>query len=116
MAKIPTFPSKDEQIPMLDDKSVNACLNLPSEHIKLLIANPRQSSSIPDRTGNQLVKLEQGEKWRTNPFFQQPMWTVNNVDYWDGDWVYIEYQNHQMNFLIESFQSTIYKKLSTIFT
>ncbi|KAL0082824.1 hypothetical protein J3Q64DRAFT_1850057 [Phycomyces blakesleeanus] len=43
-----------------------------------------KGGNFPDRTPNQSVYLQQGEKWRTNSYFQQPMFTHNNVDFWSA--------------------------------
>ncbi|KAI8331744.1 hypothetical protein BC941DRAFT_517418 [Chlamydoabsidia padenii] len=44
----------------------NYHINLPFNYLKLLVANPlrcRRISALPDTTPNQLVSLQQGQKW-----------------------------------------------------
>ncbi|KAI7891994.1 uncharacterized protein EV154DRAFT_587311 [Mucor mucedo] len=50
-------------------------------------------------------RLEQGEKWRSHEYFQQPMWTVHSIDYWNGDWVRLSNTLPDMNYLVKSFHS-----------
>ncbi|KAL0084760.1 hypothetical protein F4703DRAFT_1794121 [Phycomyces blakesleeanus] len=95
-------------VTLSDSTKVTVFLNLPSEHIKLLAADPIKSKSIfslPDRTPNQSVCLQQGEKWRTNTYFQQPMFTHNNVDFWSGDIVLLKDCSPNIRFLVESFDT-----------
>lgn len=44
--KIPVFPSKLISIPMNDGESQTVGLNLPSEHLKLLMSNPKKTRLI----------------------------------------------------------------------
>ncbi|KAI8326027.1 hypothetical protein EDC96DRAFT_593591 [Choanephora cucurbitarum] len=86
--KILVFPSQSCQCHLTNDTQVEAFINLPSEHLRLLAANPKKAPkifSVPDRTPDRATCLQQGEKWKTNTYFQQPMWTVNGVDVWSGD-------------------------------
>ncbi|KAL0074303.1 C2H2-type zinc finger transcription factor [Phycomyces blakesleeanus] len=95
-------------VTLSDSTKFTASLNLPSEHIKLLAANPIKSKSIfslPDRMPNQSVCLQQGAKWRTNPYFQQPMFTHNNIDFWSGDIVLLKDCSPNIRFLMESFHT-----------
>ncbi|KAL0092851.1 hypothetical protein J3Q64DRAFT_1846011 [Phycomyces blakesleeanus] len=112
---IPIFKSKSLDVTLSDSTKVTTFLNLPSEHIKLLAADPIKSKSIfslSDRTPNQSVCLQQGEKWRINTYFRQPMFTHNNVDFWSGGCsIDIEINHTDIN--IESFLSVNTTPLNT---
>ncbi|KAG2210030.1 hypothetical protein INT47_003466 [Mucor saturninus] len=91
---MPIFPSKLVDVSLTDNSTIIACLNLPSDHLRLFVANPNQSAliySVPD---------QQEEKWRSHEYFQQPMWTVHRIDYWNGDWVRLSNTLPDINFLI----------------
>ncbi|KAI8336858.1 hypothetical protein EDC96DRAFT_578892 [Choanephora cucurbitarum] len=106
-SKIPVFPSKKLEVKIKEDKKVDVFINLPSDHLQLLAANPKKATaifSVPDHTPDQSACLQQGDKWRKNKFFQQPMWTVNGVDVWSGDVVLVADDQQDMHyFLIDSF-------------
>ncbi|OAD75367.1 C2H2-type zinc finger transcription factor [Phycomyces blakesleeanus NRRL 1555(-)] len=88
---IPIFKSKHLDVTLPDSTKVTAFLNLPSEHIKLLAANPIKSKSIfslPDCMPN-----------------QSPMFTHNNVDFWSGDIVLLKDCSPNIRFLVESFHT-----------
>ncbi|KAL0092580.1 C2H2-type zinc finger transcription factor [Phycomyces blakesleeanus] len=102
------FKSKIVKFDLSDGTQMEVCFNLPSEHLKLLAANPKTSKKIfllPDRTPDQAVCLQQGEKWRTHPLFQRPMWTIDNIDFWHGDVVKLKADQNNVCFLIESFHT-----------
>ena len=106
--EIPKFRSVEVNVEASPTELIPATVNLPSEHLKLLMANPLQSTkicSIPDRTVNQSICLQQGRKWQTHPLFQHPMYTVDGIDYWFGDLVYLWDLPMEQRFLIESFHS-----------
>ncbi|KAI8378910.1 hypothetical protein BD560DRAFT_487811 [Blakeslea trispora] len=106
--QIPVFPSKSVILKNDNNASVEGCVNLPSDHLKLMASNPRKSVRIfsaPDRTPNQSVSLQQGKKWKENPCFQQPMTTVDDFDYWSGDIALIQAGNRSIYLLIESFHT-----------
>ncbi|KAI8344763.1 hypothetical protein BC941DRAFT_409566 [Chlamydoabsidia padenii] len=65
-------------------------INLPSSILRLLVDNPRKSpyiSALPDDTPNGATSLQQGSKWQQYHLFQQPVMTINGMDYWVGDLV-----------------------------
>ncbi|KAL0096968.1 hypothetical protein J3Q64DRAFT_1710371 [Phycomyces blakesleeanus] len=104
-SKMPVFPSQRISV---SGSNWNAFthINLPSNHLRFLMANPKKYkliSSMPDRTPNQLICLEQGEKWRTHHLFQQPMHTVNGIDIWFGNIIYLKTNDCSICFLVESF-------------
>ncbi|KAL0084967.1 C2H2-type zinc finger transcription factor [Phycomyces blakesleeanus] len=69
-------------------KTVDCHFNLPSDHLRLLLANPQKASylsALPDYTENQCLSVQQGEKWRRNPLFQHPFVLTNGKDFWIGD-------------------------------
>ncbi|KAL0074481.1 hypothetical protein F4703DRAFT_1891787, partial [Phycomyces blakesleeanus] len=81
-SKMPVFPSQRISVPGSNGNAF-VHINLPSDHLRFLMANPKKSkliSSMPNHTPNQSICLEQGEKWRTHHLFQQPMHTVNGID------------------------------------
>ncbi|KAL0073971.1 hypothetical protein J3Q64DRAFT_1842431 [Phycomyces blakesleeanus] len=68
-SKIPVFPSTKVDIQLLENNTTSAYINLPSDHVRFLAANPKKARnmfSLPDRTPNQFICLQQGEKWRTH--------------------------------------------------
>ncbi|CAO3657695.1 unnamed protein product [Mucor hiemalis] len=78
--------------------------NLPSEHLKLSMANPRQCkymSCLPDRSPGISRGLSSGKKWTTHPLFQPPQFSLNGKDIWVGDVVTLYGQEHL--FLLKSF-------------
>lgn len=78
-------------------------MNLPSEHLKLLTADPKKAkylTLLPDRTPDQSIGLQQGQKWREHPSFQHPMLTEAGIDYWVGDVIISETNDL---FLVKSF-------------
>jgi hypothetical protein len=83
-------------------------MNLPSTYLKQLVANPvrcRQISALPDYTPNQVWSLQQGPKWKTHPLFQQPVMTVNGLDYWVGDIIWASLGENSCFYLLASFFS-----------
>ncbi|KAL0081440.1 hypothetical protein F4703DRAFT_1866900 [Phycomyces blakesleeanus] len=106
-SKMPVFPSQRISVSGSNGNAF-AHINLPSNHLRFLMANPKKSkliSSMPDHTPNQLICLEQGEKWRTHHLFQQPMHTVNSIDVWFGNIVYLKTNDCSICFLVESFHT-----------
>ncbi|OAD74568.1 C2H2-type zinc finger transcription factor [Phycomyces blakesleeanus NRRL 1555(-)] len=105
--KMPVFPSQRISVSG-SNGNVFAHINLPSNHLRFLMANPKKSkliSSMPNHTPNQLICLEQGEKWRTHHLFQQPMHTVNSIDVWFGNIVYLKTNDCSICFLVELFHT-----------
>ncbi|KAL0092852.1 C2H2-type zinc finger transcription factor [Phycomyces blakesleeanus] len=106
-SKMPVFPSQRISVPGSNGDAF-AHINLLSDHLRFLMANPKKSkliSSMPDHTPNQSICLEQGEKWRTHHLFQQPMHTVNGIDVWFGNIVYLKTNDCSICFLVESFHT-----------
>ncbi|KAL0096841.1 hypothetical protein J3Q64DRAFT_1827922 [Phycomyces blakesleeanus] len=69
-------------------KTIDCHFNLPSDHLRLLLANPKKAfylSALPDYTENQCLSVQQGEKWRRNPLFQHQFVQTNGKDFWIGD-------------------------------
>ncbi|SAL95007.1 hypothetical protein [Absidia glauca] len=84
--KIPALTTTKVSVNGPNPKSYH--LILPSTYLKLLVADPircKGISALPDYTPNQLVSLQQGQKWRTDPLSQQPVLSVNGQDFWIGD-------------------------------
>lgn len=80
-------------------------LNPPSQHLELLLADPKRAkylTLLPDRTPDQSIGLQQGQKWREHPSFQHPMLTEAGISYWVGDIVILETNNL---FLVKGFFS-----------
>ncbi|SAM06253.1 hypothetical protein [Absidia glauca] len=107
---------KRNKIPVLDPTEVavdgpnprSYHLHLPSAYLKLLVANPSQCkriSALPDYTPNHMVSLQQGQKWRTNPLFQQPVMSVNGQDFWIGDIVSVDTGGDPWCLLLDSYFS-----------
>ncbi|KAI8347639.1 hypothetical protein EDC96DRAFT_521139 [Choanephora cucurbitarum] len=85
-----------------------AHLNLPSEHLRLLAANPKKSPSlfsIADRTPEQSVCLQQAGKWKEDPYFEQPMWTINGMDYLAGNVVLADVRINEQLLMVKSFHT-----------
>ncbi|OBZ80562.1 hypothetical protein A0J61_11389, partial [Choanephora cucurbitarum] len=102
-SKIPAFPSKKLEVKIKEDKKVDVFINLPSDHLQLLAANPKKATTIlpvPHHTPDQSACLQQGDKWKKNKFFQQPMWTVNGVDVWSGDVVLVTDDQKDMYYIL----------------
>ncbi|CAO3599404.1 unnamed protein product [Absidia cylindrospora] len=79
---------------------------LPSTHLKDLVCNPVQSpliSALPYYTPHQLMSLQQGQKWRKERLFQQPVLSNNSVDYWTGDIILVDNKGSPQFFLLESY-------------
>ncbi|KAI9007512.1 hypothetical protein CLU79DRAFT_778320 [Phycomyces nitens] len=80
-----------------------------SDYVKNSMADPRKSkfvASLPDRTLNQSVCLQQGEKWRVDPYFQQPIYRIDNSDYWSGDIVCLSDKDPlKHRYLVQSFHT-----------
>ncbi|KAL0075194.1 hypothetical protein F4703DRAFT_1890186 [Phycomyces blakesleeanus] len=105
--KMPVFPSQRISVPGSNGNAF-AHINLLSDHLRFLMANPKKSkliSSMPNCAPNQSICLEQGEKWRTHHLFQQPMHTVNGIDVWFGNIVYLKTNDCSICFLVESFHT-----------
>ncbi|OAD68748.1 C2H2-type zinc finger transcription factor [Phycomyces blakesleeanus NRRL 1555(-)] len=103
--KMPVFSSQRISVPGSNGNAF-AHINLPSDHLRFLMANPKKSkliSSMPNHTPNQSICLEQGKKWRTHHLFQQSMHTVNGIDIWFGNIVYLKTNNCSICFLVELF-------------
>ncbi|KAI8136694.1 hypothetical protein BJV82DRAFT_675764 [Fennellomyces sp. T-0311] len=69
----------------------------PSEVVKRLIANPRLSgrlSALPGKSTDVCTSLAQGKKWHTCPYFQHPMITIGQDDFWVGDFIVPEGDTH----------------------
>ncbi|OAD74816.1 C2H2-type zinc finger transcription factor [Phycomyces blakesleeanus NRRL 1555(-)] len=84
-SKIPIFPSQRISVPGSNGNAF-AHINLLSNHLRFLMANPKKSkliSSMPNCTPNQSICLEQ--------------------DVWFGNIVYLKTNNCSIRFLIESF-------------
>ena len=82
---IPIFPSRIIAIDLGNDESANATINMPSDHLQLLAANPKKAPlifSVPDLTPDQSTCLQQAGKWQSHPLFQQPMWSFDGGDVW----------------------------------
>ncbi|OAD67399.1 C2H2-type zinc finger transcription factor [Phycomyces blakesleeanus NRRL 1555(-)] len=106
-SKMPVFPSQRISVPE-SNRNAFAHINLLSDHLRFLMANPKKSKlilSMPDCTPNQSICLEQGEKWRTHHLFQQPMHTVNGIDVWFGNIIYLKANDCSIRFLVESFHT-----------
>ncbi|OAD78451.1 C2H2-type zinc finger transcription factor [Phycomyces blakesleeanus NRRL 1555(-)] len=106
-SKMPVFPSQRISV-FGSNGNTFAHIHLPSDHLRFLMANPKKSkliSSMPDRIPNQSICLEQGEKWRTHHLFQQPMHTINGIDVWFGNIVYLKTNDCSIRFLVESFHT-----------
>ncbi|OAD72580.1 hypothetical protein PHYBLDRAFT_146769 [Phycomyces blakesleeanus NRRL 1555(-)] len=106
--KIPVFPSTKVDIQLPENNTMSAYINLPSDHVRFLAANPKKARnifSLPDRTPNQSICLQQGEKWRTHWYDQQPILTHNGVDFWSGDIVNFMNGSTPARFLVESFHT-----------
>ncbi|KAL0091173.1 hypothetical protein F4703DRAFT_1925567 [Phycomyces blakesleeanus] len=104
-SKMPVFPSQRISVPG-SNWNAFAHINLPSDHLRFLMANPKKYkliSSMPNHIPNQSICLEQGEKWRTHHLFQQPMHTVNGIDVWFGNIIYLKTNDCSIRFLVESF-------------
>ncbi|KAL0097318.1 C2H2-type zinc finger transcription factor [Phycomyces blakesleeanus] len=104
-SKMPVFPLQRISVPGLNGNTF-AHINLPSDHLRFLMANAKKSkliTSMPNCTPNQSICLEQGEKWRTHHLFQQPMHTVNSIDVWFGNIAYLKTNDCSIHFLVESF-------------
>ncbi|KAI7862044.1 hypothetical protein BDF14DRAFT_183527 [Spinellus fusiger] len=102
-SNVPKFPTTTHQVAVVKKfkglppttTTQEFSMNKPSKHLRLLTTNPLKTtmlSALPDRTPEQSVLPQQGEKWKTHLLFQHPMVTVtiNNisVDLWVGDLVY----------------------------
>ncbi|KAL0087533.1 hypothetical protein J3Q64DRAFT_1847691 [Phycomyces blakesleeanus] len=99
---------KKSKIPLPENNTTSAYINLPSDHVRFLAANPKKARnmfSLPDRTPNHSICLQQGEKWRTHWYYQQPMFTHNGVDFWSGDIVNFMNGSTPARFLVESFHT-----------
>ncbi|OAD78722.1 hypothetical protein PHYBLDRAFT_163814 [Phycomyces blakesleeanus NRRL 1555(-)] len=86
-SNLPVLASTPVTISLSDNKSIFAYVNIPSEKLKLLSANPviaKSMFSMPDRTSDQFVRLQQGEKWRTHRNFRPLIFTHNEIDFWSG--------------------------------
>ncbi|KAL0077317.1 C2H2-type zinc finger transcription factor [Phycomyces blakesleeanus] len=86
-SKMPVFPSQRISVPGSNGNAF-AHINLPSDHLRFLMANPKKSkliSSMPDRTPNQSICLEQ--------------------DVWFGNIVYLKTNDCSIRFLVESFHT-----------
>ncbi|KAL0097591.1 hypothetical protein J3Q64DRAFT_1713924, partial [Phycomyces blakesleeanus] len=104
-SKMSVFPSQRIPVPGSNGNAF-VHINLPSDHLRFLMANPKKCKlilSMPNRTPNQSICLEQDEKWRTHHLFQQPMHTVNGIDVWFGNIIYLKTNNCSIRFLVESF-------------
>ncbi|SAM08391.1 hypothetical protein [Absidia glauca] len=78
-------------------------VNLPSEHLRLLVGNPMKSrrlSALPDETIGTSTSLQQGSKWCTHPLFQHPIMTIRETDYWVGDLIAIHGTDQTTKFLL----------------
>ncbi|KAI8136852.1 hypothetical protein BJV82DRAFT_675495 [Fennellomyces sp. T-0311] len=79
------------------EELVDLYMYTPSEVVKHLIANPRLSgrlSALLDKSTDACTSLAQGRKWHTCPYFQHPMVTVGQDDFWVGDFVVLEGDSH----------------------
>ncbi|KAL0086829.1 hypothetical protein F4703DRAFT_1848926 [Phycomyces blakesleeanus] len=84
-SKMPVFPSQRISVPGLSGNAFTH-INLPSNHLRFLMANPKKSkliSSMPNHTPNQPICLEQ--------------------DVWFGNIVYLKTNDCRICFLVESF-------------
>ncbi|SAL99752.1 hypothetical protein [Absidia glauca] len=89
---VPSFPTKKMNVVAVDKKGNRkereVELNLPSDHIRLFVANPKKSkmlSPLPDHTPGELVHSRQGLKWKHHPMFAPPMIVHGSLDFWIGD-------------------------------
>ncbi|KAL0074921.1 hypothetical protein J3Q64DRAFT_1776641 [Phycomyces blakesleeanus] len=96
--KMPVFPSQRIPVPGSNGNAF-AHINLLSDHLRFLIASPKKSKLISS--------MSDCEKWRTHHLFQQPMHTVNGIDVWFGNIVYLKTNNCSMciHFLVELFHT-----------
>ncbi|KAL0083897.1 hypothetical protein F4703DRAFT_1857283 [Phycomyces blakesleeanus] len=96
--KMPVFPSQRIPVPGSNGNAF-AHINLPSDHLRFLIASPKKSKLISS--------MSDCEKWRTHHLFQQPMHTVNGIDVWFGNIVYLKTNDCSMciHFLVELFHT-----------
>ncbi|KAL0079617.1 hypothetical protein J3Q64DRAFT_1760465 [Phycomyces blakesleeanus] len=84
-SKTPVFPSQRISVPGSNGNAFTH-INLPSNHLRFLMANPKKSkliSSMPNHTPNQSICLEQ--------------------DVWFGNIVYLKTNDCRICFLVESF-------------
>ncbi|KAL0082794.1 hypothetical protein J3Q64DRAFT_1700714 [Phycomyces blakesleeanus] len=105
--KTSVLPSLHQEI-QVPNNTEHIYLNLPSTHFEFLMSNAKKCdliASLPDHTPGQAISLQQGEKWRNHPLFQQPMFTVNSVNIWAGDILYLKANNPMLRFLVESFHT-----------
>ncbi|OAD65403.1 C2H2-type zinc finger transcription factor [Phycomyces blakesleeanus NRRL 1555(-)] len=107
-SKIPVFLFTKVDIQLPENKATSAYINLPSDHVRFLAANPKKARnmfSLPDCTPNQSICLQQDEKWRIHWYYQQPMFIHNGVDFWSGDIVNFMNGSTPACFLVESFHT-----------
>ncbi|KAI8365792.1 hypothetical protein EDC96DRAFT_508867 [Choanephora cucurbitarum] len=102
---IPIFPSRNIAIDLGNNETANATINMPSDHLQLLAANPKKAPlifSVPNLTPDQSTCLQQAGKWQFHPLFQQPMWSFDGGDVWSGGVVQCSIDDQSYNILVES--------------
>ncbi|KAL9536875.1 hypothetical protein MBANPS3_012293 [Mucor bainieri] len=92
--RVPKIPITEHDVRNLKTGDVHTLyMNKPSKYLEFLMANPIKNpvltNSMPDFTPGELSCLQQGEKWRTHPMLQNPMYTHGAYDIWVGDVVEI---------------------------
>ncbi|KAG2202531.1 hypothetical protein INT47_012525 [Mucor saturninus] len=90
--KFPRLEVDTFAVPKGDGSTVDLTYIKPSNHLRLLMANPTKVSllnSLPDFSPNKRNTLNQGLKWKECPLFQSPMvpkeLSRNFNDFWLGD-------------------------------
>lgn len=87
-SKVPVFNPVERTAVNKQRKTHSFFMNPPSEYLKHLIATPNmvnEMSALPDYTRTRKLDLNHGEKWRHHPYFQTPMLTKDDKDFWVGD-------------------------------
>ncbi|KAL0076456.1 hypothetical protein F4703DRAFT_1965102, partial [Phycomyces blakesleeanus] len=106
--RITVFPSTKVDVPESSPMPIPAYINIPTVHLRFLIANPSKAgkiTSLPDRTPDQSISLQQGIKWKEHELYQQPMLTINNVNVWAGFLMKIYDAADNKRFLVKDFHT-----------
>ncbi|KAG2208987.1 hypothetical protein INT47_011127 [Mucor saturninus] len=88
--RIPIFKTTEHQgINRKIGTSHSFYMNKPSEYLKHTIADPviaPKFTASPDFSSDELMNLQQGDKWKYHPMFQHPMIAMpRGQDFWLGD-------------------------------
>ncbi|CAO3629063.1 unnamed protein product [Mucor hiemalis] len=88
-SRIPTMTPTKHVVTNKKNEEHPFYLNEPSTILTHLMANPSKNpmlSNFLDETKGSMSCMQQGEKWRTHPMFQNPMVTLpDKKDVWVGD-------------------------------